>query len=202
MKFNGSIFSKPQQDQLKENIGNELEKVSAHMLSYKGDWVSGDEYHENDIVTAVDGQLYEVIKAHTSSDTLKPGNTEYYKAMTSTTLTPKSAIFFMNEFAGRRDAINLLKDKRKSIVAIYVNNDDSYNWHCDEIAVVGSTEMAMLSNTKYGFTSNTTVNSMVFEMLGITVNGGIIGNTLTINTDGTITNSQSPSARSITIYYI
>lgn len=42
MKFNGTIFSKPQQDQLKENIGNELEKVSAkvdevdaRMLSYK-----------------------------------------------------------------------------------------------------------------------------------------------------------------------
>ena len=29
MKFNGAIFSKPQQDQLKENIGNEVEKVSA-----------------------------------------------------------------------------------------------------------------------------------------------------------------------------
>ena len=28
MKFNGAIFSKPQQDQLKENIGNELEKVN------------------------------------------------------------------------------------------------------------------------------------------------------------------------------
>lgn len=90
MKFNGAIFSKPQQDQLKENIGNELEKVSAkvdevdaRMLNYKGDWVDGDEYHENDIVTGTDGQLYEVIKAHTSSDTLKPGNTEYYKAMTA-----------------------------------------------------------------------------------------------------------------------
>lgn len=29
MKFNGTIFSKPQQDQLKENIGNELEKLTA-----------------------------------------------------------------------------------------------------------------------------------------------------------------------------
>lgn len=27
MKFNGTIFSKPQQDQLKENIGKELEKA-------------------------------------------------------------------------------------------------------------------------------------------------------------------------------
>ena len=91
MKFNGSIFSKPQQDQLKENIGNELEKVSANMLNYKGNWIDGDEYHENDVVTwDNDGHLYEVIKAHTSSDTIKPDNTQYYKAMTSTKLKGKS----------------------------------------------------------------------------------------------------------------
>ena len=90
MKFNGTIFSKPQQDQLKEKIGNELEKVSAkvdevdaRMLNYKGDWITGDEYHDHDVVTFTDdGQLYEVIKAHTSSTSIKPGNTEYYKAMT------------------------------------------------------------------------------------------------------------------------
>lgn len=91
MKFNGTIFSKPQQDQLKEKIGNELEKVSAkvdevdaRMLNYKGDWVEGYEYHENDIVTWTDnGNLYEVIKSHTSSTSIKPNNTEYYKAMTT-----------------------------------------------------------------------------------------------------------------------
>lgn len=84
MKFNGTIFSKPQQDQLKEKIGGELEKVSARMLNYKGDWVDGDEYHENDVVTwADDGHLYEVIKAHTSSADITPDNTEYYKAMTA-----------------------------------------------------------------------------------------------------------------------
>ena len=53
-------------------------------LVYKGDWITGNEYHEKDIVTwADDGHLYEVIKAHTSSATLNPGNTEYYKAMTA-----------------------------------------------------------------------------------------------------------------------
>lgn len=53
-------------------------------LVYKGDWVTNTSYNVNDIVTWADnGQLYEVIKAHTSSDTLKPGNTGYYKAMTS-----------------------------------------------------------------------------------------------------------------------
>ena len=91
MKFNGTIFSKPQQDQLKEVIGKELEAVvekvndvDARMLNYTGDWVTDNEYHENDVVTwANDGHLYEVIKAHTSSSTIDPSNAEYYKAMTS-----------------------------------------------------------------------------------------------------------------------
>lgn len=91
MKINGTIFSKPQQDQLKRGIGAELDKVvakvddvDARMLNYTGDWTSGNEYHENDVVTwAQDGHLYEVIKAHTSSSTIAPSNTEYYKAMTA-----------------------------------------------------------------------------------------------------------------------
>ena len=50
-------------------------------LPYKGDWVNGTEYHENDVVTwGTDGHLYKVIKAHTSSSTIDPSNTEYYKA--------------------------------------------------------------------------------------------------------------------------
>ena len=89
MKINGTIFSKPQQDQLKRGIGAELDKVvakvedvDARMLNYMGDWASGNEYHENDVVTYSDN-LYEVIKAHTSSSTIEPSNTEYYKAMTA-----------------------------------------------------------------------------------------------------------------------
>lgn len=92
MKINGTIFSKPQQDQLKRGIGAELDKVFAkvddvdkRMLNYMGDWVTGNEYHENDVVTwGADGHLYEVIKEHTSSSTIDPSNTEYYKAMTAT----------------------------------------------------------------------------------------------------------------------
>ena len=87
MKINGTIFSKPQQDQLKRGIGAELDKVVAKidgMLNYIGDWASGNEYHENDVVTWTDGHLYEVIKAHTSSSAIDPSNTEYYKAMTTT----------------------------------------------------------------------------------------------------------------------
>ena len=52
-------------------------------LVYKGDWVTNTAYNVNEVVTGADGHLYEVIKAHTSSDTLKPGYKEYYKAMTT-----------------------------------------------------------------------------------------------------------------------
>ena len=91
MKFNGATFNKAQQDQLKKKVGAELEAVIAkvddvdsHMLNYTGDWAADNEYHENDVVTwANDGHLYEVIKAHTSSSTINPSNTEYYKAMTA-----------------------------------------------------------------------------------------------------------------------
>lgn len=121
MKFNGTIFSKPQQDQLKENIGNELEKVSAkvdevdaRMLNYTGDWTTGNEYHENDLVTwADDGQLYEVIKAHTSSGTLKPGNAEYYKAMTMGGGVKYTTVVKQNQLEDFFSAID-----RKSVVDI------------------------------------------------------------------------------------
>ncbi len=91
MKFNGATFNKAQQDQLKKKVGAEIddviknvEDVDARMLNYMGDWVTGNEYKENDVVTwAHDGHLYEVIKAHTSSATLDPDNPEYYKAMTA-----------------------------------------------------------------------------------------------------------------------
>ena len=53
-------------------------------LSYKGDWVTNTAYNVNECVTWTDGHLYQVIKEHTSSSTIDPSNTEYYKAMTAT----------------------------------------------------------------------------------------------------------------------
>lgn len=82
MKFNGATFNKAQQDQLKKKVGAELDEVYSRMLNYTGDWATGNEYHEHDVVTWSDGNLYEVIKAHTSSATIDPSKTEYYKAMT------------------------------------------------------------------------------------------------------------------------
>ena len=124
MKFNGTIFSKPQQDQLKKKVGAELDEVYNRMLNYTGDWISGNEYHENDVVTwSTDGHLYEVIKAHTSSASINPSNTEYYKAMTASkyaiiTKTP-DATLSNNEFATISDAIG----KGKSVYLDVVIND-------------------------------------------------------------------------------
>ena len=91
MELNGATFNKAQQDQLKKKVGAELDDVIAkvddvdsRMLNYTGDWVTGKEYHENNVVTWTDGHLYEVIKAHTSSSTIDPSKVEYYKAMTAT----------------------------------------------------------------------------------------------------------------------
>lgn len=120
MKINGTIFSKPQQDQLKRGIGAELDKVVAkvddvdkRMLNYIGDWASGNEYHENDVVTwGTDGHLYEVIKAHTSSSTIDPSNTEYYKAMTTTKYishTYTSANTLYSEFAQKGSSIEYIE---------------------------------------------------------------------------------------------
>ena len=209
MKFNGTIFSKPQQGQLKENIGNELEKVSAkvdevdaRMLNYKGDWVGGGEYYENDIVTWTDnGQLYEVIKAHTSSDTLKPGNTEYYKAMTNIPI--KSVTYTMNSAGERTNAINLIKTKLNRITAIHVNGDENSVWHCDNIREVTNlnTETVMLSNIDYEFNDYLSVTAVKIKFMGIFANG-IASNILTINTDGTISNQKNINFGRVTICYI
>lgn len=88
MKINGTIFSKPQQDQLKRGIGTELDKVvakvddvDARMLIYSGDWASGIEYHENDVIT-YSGNLYEVVQSGISNTT-PDATPSMYKAMTN-----------------------------------------------------------------------------------------------------------------------
>lgn len=118
MKFNGATFNKAQQDQLKKKVGAELDDVikkvddvDSRMLNYTGDWVTGNEYHENDVVTwADDGHLYEVIKAHTSSSTLKPNKTTYYKAMTGTKYSVEIKTSGLSSFFSSID--------RKSVVDI------------------------------------------------------------------------------------
>lgn len=106
MKFNGATFNKAQQDQLKKKVGAELDSVYARMLNYTGDWATDNEYHENDVVT-YNGNLYEVIKAHTSSSTIDPNNSEYYKAMTAAKYIKHT--LNMGTTEGRSALINIAK---------------------------------------------------------------------------------------------
>ena len=78
--------------------------LAGDYLSYKGDWATNTAYNVNDIVTWTDGNLYEVIKAHTSSNTLKPGNTEYYKTMTIQS-TAQNHDIALNEIANYHPTI-------------------------------------------------------------------------------------------------
>lgn len=130
MKFNGTIFSKPQQDQLKEVIGKDLEAVvekvndvDARMLNYTDDWVTGNEYHEHDVVTwGTNGHLYEVIKAHTSSSTIDPSNTVYYKAMTATKY--KTTTFKLSNISNINLFFNALSRVSRATSAIECSNFD------------------------------------------------------------------------------
>lgn len=201
MKFNGTIFSKPQQDQLKENIGNELEKVSikideidARLLNYKGDWVTGDEYREKDIVTGEDGQLYEVIKAHTSSNILKPGNTEYYKAMTSTKLTSKT--YTVNSESERTRLVDDVKNailNHKRAVTLFTYGTGKYlcTW---EFYTSSS------PNAVYGGCVAGTHDTCTICKIYVDINDRAMY-LYTISSSGTITVSNVPLFNSLTVVF-
>lgn len=126
MKFNGATFNKAQQDQLKKKVGAELDEVYSRMLNYTGDWASGNEYHENDVVTwANDGHLYEVIKAHTSSSTIDPSNAEYYKAMTATKYIKHTyATITSNE---RTEIFNILGKAKNGKNILFMNGSNIFH---------------------------------------------------------------------------
>ena len=201
MKFNGTIFSKPQQDQLKENIGNELEKVSAkvdevdaRMLYYKGDWISGNEYHENDLVTWTDdGQLYEVIKAHTSSASIKPNNTVYYKAMTAGGVKYTTEVK-QNDFASFFTSID-----RKSVVNIQLSIDNA----SVSAMLMGGRTTSFIAFTEYissdAGSSNITFNIIVVHIIN---NTSMIAKQYKFNENGNITTSIVDAAPYITVTFI
>lgn len=178
MKLNGTIFSSPQQDQLKRGIGAELGKIAAkvddvdkRMLNYMGDWATGNEYHENDVVTwAHDGYLYEVIKAHTSSATFDPDNPEYYKAMTATKVKKytvsnptdiaqlQALAQFVNDNIGRINAIyGILADGSRTALSYRVNatNEHPYLLLTSGATLIGNSkeiqirQIEKIDNTQY-----------------------------------------------------
>ena len=122
MKINGTIFSKPQQDQLKRGIGAELDKIAAKIddvLNYMGDWVSGTEYHENDVVT-YNGNLYEVVQSGTSNTT-PDASPSMYKAMTETKYIKHSYTTFNDNTISEIKNILQKAKNGKNVFAIFNN---------------------------------------------------------------------------------
>ena len=140
MKFNGATFNKAQQDQLKKKVGAELDDVIAkvddvdsRMLNYTGDWVTGNEYHENDVVTWTDGHLYEVIKAHTSSSRIDPSNTTYYKAMTATKYYSKTYILSSGKAAAVNDVKNAISTNHRAFCFVNGANNSNVRLEFNEV---------------------------------------------------------------------
>lgn len=188
MKFNGAIFSKPQQDQLKGVIGNELDAVvekvkdvDARMLNYAGDWVSGNEYHENDVVTwGQDGHLYEVIKAHTSSVTFDPDNPDYYKAMTSKTW--QIVEFPTWNSASRNVLFSIVKKNADALIRILFEGAPAY------VRVIKVDDDSCKIGGVVNGINTTTVTSIIHTHIVRTAEGSAQYFTgFGVGTDGTIT---------------
>lgn len=57
-------------------------------LVYKGNWLTGTAYEQNDCVTwSTNGHMYKIVKSHTSSASIDPDNAEYYTPMTDKTFS-------------------------------------------------------------------------------------------------------------------
>lgn len=192
MKINGTIFSKPQQDQLKRGIGAELDKVvakvedvDARMLNYTGDWVTGNEYHENDVVTwGTDGHLYEVIKAHTSSSTIDPSNTEYYKAMTAAKYIKHTYTNLEYQTAAKvREILNIFNKSKTGKNIFLVFSEYLY------------TITACSPNNVDVVSFGNLDNGARISFININSSNFVKSHTIIITPDGTTSTFSSPSAK-------
>ena len=182
MKFNGATFNKAQQDQLKKKVGAELDELSSRMLNYTGDWVTGNEYHENDVVTwEHDGHLYEVIKAHTSSSTIGPSNTEYYKAMTAS--EPIKYELDLSTSEGRNTLVSISQAAKQGKRVVLIDSED-YIYSINKVTnytvyfeclTVNTIGVDFIATEIYA--TNVIVNSSVAKRVALSIkNDGTFGN--------------------------
>lgn len=195
MKINGTIFSKPQQDQLKRGIGAELDKVVAkvddvdkRMLNYMGDWASGNEYHENDVVT-YNGNLYEVIKSHTSSSTIGPNNTEYYKAMTASKYTQYTLDLTASN--GRNEAIELCRQSQQGKNIIAIVGTTHY-----QISYVSTSISRIVLCAITGFISGAEISSAIIKLLRIENNSSSVTQ-VTVGSSGTTVTTDTTDLNAV-----
>lgn len=151
-------------------------------LVYKGDWNTDIDYNVNDIVTwNTDGHLYEVIKAHTSSISIKPNNTEYYKAMTSTKLQENS--FYVSNEIGTNAFVDYVRTHEADIAFITDNDGIIYKDIRDyKDGFVSMSKIYVTYNA-----SGSIDKTVILTILAKANNTNPIKRFYTLNNDGTIT---------------
>jgi len=181
MKINGTIFSKPQQDQLKRGIGAELDKVVAKidgMLNYMGDWISGKEYHENDVVT-YSGNLYEVVQSGTSNTT-PDATPSMYKAMTTSKYTQYTLDLTTSN--GRNNAIELCKQSQQGKNIIAIVGTTHY-----QISYVNTSTGRIILCAITGFISGNEISSAIIKLLRIEHNSSSVTQVTVGSSETTVT---------------
>lgn len=165
-------------------------------LRYKGDWVTNTAYNINDVVTwATDGHLYEVIKAHTSSDAIIPSDTTYYKAMTA---RKTDHVVYTNNSESVKSAINFINSLVSSGVPITISITDNTSANVKRIMtpVILSANKVTLSCTEYDSLDE------VAKIYQATLEGGSASlDYLKITNNGT-TAQVSLSVSSIEVWYL
>lgn len=150
-------------------------------LSYKGDWAIYTAYNVNDCVTWTDGHLYEVIKAHTSSDTLAPSNTEYYKAMTAS--EPTKYELDLSTADGRNTLVSLSQVAKQGKRVVLID-DEGFIYSINEVTNFTAYFERTTINTSGGdytateiYAANVIVNSSVAKRVALSIkNDGTFGN--------------------------
>lgn len=149
-------------------------------LSYKGDWVTNTAYNVNECVTWTDGHLYQVIKAHTSSSTIDPSNTEYYKAMTATKLQAHS--FNVSNTTGTTAFVNYITAHETDIA--FIIDSDGFIYKDIRNYNDGQVSMSKMYCTYdgYGYIHQLLISTILAKTNYVTPQKRIH----TINNDGTI----------------
>ena len=117
---------------------HKLGESGGDYLTYKGDWVTNAAYNVNDVVTWTDGHLYEVIKAHTSSATLNPNNSEYYKAMTASKYYSKTYLLANGKASAVDDVKNAINTNRRAFCLVNSKNKYTVRLEFNEVNMSSS----------------------------------------------------------------
>ena len=155
--------------------------LAGDYITYKGDWATNTAYNVNECVTWTDGHLYQVIKAHTSSSTIDPSNTEYYKAMTAS--EPTKYELDLSTADGRNTLVSLSQAAKQGKRVVLIDSED-YIYSINKVTNYTVYFERLTVNTSGGdytaneiYAANVIVNSSVAKSVALSIKiDGTFGN--------------------------